>query len=109
MISDLFRTGKTSFIFHLKIPKPGEDRLSLAVAHVGDERSTSSCPATTALPCQDSPILLGRFSSLSLGEATRPGDCLSLALDQGDYCYFIKFMFYTCPVFYAKMLIFEIL
>ena len=82
MISDLFRTGKTSFIFHLKIPKPGEDRLSLAVAHVGDERSTSSCPATTALPCQDSPILLGRFSSLSLGEATRPGDCLSLALDQ---------------------------
>ena len=38
---------------HLKIPKPGKDRLLLAVAHVGDKLSTFTCSATTTLPCRD--------------------------------------------------------
>ena len=43
---------------HLKIPKPGEDRITLTVANVGGQLATSSCLATTALPCPDSLIFL---------------------------------------------------
>ena len=46
MFSDIFRTGKTHFIF---LPKPGEDWL-LAATHVGNELPTSSCSAAMALP-----------------------------------------------------------
>ena len=35
---------------HLKIPKPGEDRLPLVGAHLGDGLHNSPSPATTALP-----------------------------------------------------------
>ena len=51
---------------HLKIPKPGKDRLSLVAAHVRDGISTSSSPATGALLCRNSTTLLGRFPSRSL-------------------------------------------
>ena len=44
---------------HLKIPKPGKDRLSLVVAHVRDKLPTSTCSATTTLPYRDKPTLLG--------------------------------------------------
>ena len=51
---------------HLKILKPGKDRLSLVAAHVRDGISTSLSPATAALPCRNSTTLLGRFPSQSL-------------------------------------------
>ena len=43
---------------HLKILKPGEDRITLTVANVGGQLATSSCLATTALPCRDTLIFL---------------------------------------------------
>ena len=73
MFSDIFRTVKTSFIFTFKDSKTwgkSEDRLP-----------TSSCPAATTLPCQDSATLVG-CSSSSLGEATSSGGWPSLALER---------------------------
>ena len=44
---------------YLKIPKPGEDKIVMATAHVVDELRTSLCPTTMAISFRDSPILLG--------------------------------------------------
>ena len=96
----LYYSGQTRDLssLHIKIPEPRVDGDWLAATHFGDGLPTFSCPATTALPCQDSKILLRRLPLASLGEPTRPGGCPNLALERVTTS--IKFMFYTCPAFY---------
>ena len=105
MFSDIFRTGKTHFVF---LPKPGEDWL-LAATHVGNELPTSSCLAATALPWGDPITLLGWFSSPSLGKVTRPVGLSQPGFRTGWLLMFIKFMSYTCLMFHVEMLVLEIL
>ena len=66
IFSNIFRTGKTSLTLRFKDTKALVDCFPLAAALVGDECPTSSCPATTTLPCRDSTTFLRQFSLLYL-------------------------------------------